>query len=179
MPLIHNLLIADGLVRMARFAGHPDHLVPRGLSLAALCRAVVSLLPARLADEGLAHAAVHGARCCAGIRVHGAGVSALLAVAAEDIVVVRLRGDGVDGVRLVCAVRRRRARGEDLCVEVRRAVVAGFFAAELVLQAISQHVMLEVLENGAYPLVHHRPRRSDRGLEWTLLVVEGVDVACF
>lgn len=137
MPLVNELLVTDRLVRMARLAGHTDSLVAGSLLLPAV-RAVMALLAAGLADERLAHAPVDVARRGARERVLRLGVLALLAVAAQDVVVVRLRRDLVDRVGLVCAASGRGACREDLRVEFRDAVVARLFAAELVLRLQEQ-----------------------------------------
>lgn len=101
---------------MFGMAGGADPFVPGPVPFAPLV-AVSPDLAVRLAAERLAEARVHVRRGRATERVVGVRVGALLAVATQDVVVVRLRWHRVYGVRAVGTLLGRCARRQFLCME--------------------------------------------------------------
>jgi hypothetical protein len=97
----------------------------------------------------------------AGISVDRLRVRALLAVAAQTVLVVGLAGHFVDGVWLVGASCWCGARLEGLSVEFGRFVGLGGFGAELVLFQLADHSFEEVMRRGGIPISRGERRRQD------------------
>lgn len=117
---------------MFRMASGADTFVAGTVAFASLVTVPPNLAP-RLALKRLAEARVHVRGSRTAERVVGMGVGTFLAVATQDVVVVRLRRNRVYGVRLIRVLLGRCARRHCLCMELGNFVGGFGLDSELML----------------------------------------------